>query len=122
MRAAQRVLALLAAPSYPIVALHGRSSAVAVSCCQRSPLYSTNHSQIRVLPVLGVVDNSLALNMCVETIVGVHTGDAEMPRELHVAAVEDRTLRGDLRGAVAVLCTACSINDVRVLLVNFCNG
>ena len=122
VRAAQRVLALLAAPSYLIVALRGRSKAVAASCCPRSPLSSTNHSQIRVLPVLGVVDNSLALNMRVEAIVGVHAGAAEVPRELHVAAVEDGALWGDLGGAVAVLSTACAVDDARVLLVDFCNG
>ena len=53
-------------------------------------------SDVLVLPVSGVINDSLALNMGVEAIVGWHARVSQVGRELSVESMESGPLWGHL--------------------------
>ena len=77
-------------------------------------------SNVLVLPVLGVVDDTLALHVAVQTIVGGHAWGGKVCRELAVEAVEDGALRRDLSSLSANILVAGLVDDVRVVLDYVC--
>ena len=78
-------------------------------------------SNVLVLPVLGVVDDALPLNIGVEPVVGRHARRGQVGRELSVETVEGGSLRGDLASLSTNGLGASLVNNVGVGLDDVCN-
>ena len=86
------------------------------SICWLLFYYLPPFSNVLVLPVLGVVDDSFALNIGIQTVIRDHTGLAEVSREFAVEAVEDGALRYDSSGIRTDVRVASSVDDLGVAL------
>lgn len=90
------------------------------SCLLFPTFIPTAPSNVFVLPVLGVVDDSLALDVAVEAVVGGHARRGQVCGELSVEAVQDGALRRHLRGLSAHVLRTRLVDDVRVVLNYVC--
>ena len=84
--------------------------------------HPSNYSDVLVLPVLAVVNDTFALNVGVEAIVDVVASGTQVPRELEVDAVEDGALRSDFLGSLTDGLGACSVDNLGIVGNDICNG
>ena len=71
-------------------------------------------SNVSVLPVLGVVDDSFALDVRVEPIVLNHAGFAKVVRKVTVEAMQHGALRNNVLRRLTEVLVARLVNDVLV--------
>ena len=81
----------------------------------------SRRSDVLVLPISGVVDDSFSFNVCIEAVVGGHARGGQVARELAVEAVQDGTLRRDLGSFSAHILSARLVDDLVVAANDICN-
>ena len=81
----------------------------------------SRRSDVLVLPISRVVDDSFSFNVCVEAVVGGHARRGQVARELAVEAVQDGALRRDLGSLSAHILRARLVDDLVVAANDICN-
>ena len=84
-----------------------------------NPSGASHYSNVLVLPVLAVINDTLALDMRVQAIVGVVASGTQMAREFEVHTVENGTLRRNFFSGLTHTLGACPVDDMRVVRDDF---
>ena len=78
-------------------------------------------SDVLVLPVARVVNDTFTFDVAVESVVGGHTCRGQVRREFAVEAVQDGSLRGDLRRFSSHILRTRLVDDLVVAGDDICN-